>query len=139
MWTVVLLSTLAAMQPDVRSDRAAFSRRALTNSELAKVVRGSFIGGAQAPGRHYDLNVIEWFYPDGAYRRDADNAEFEGRYRIVNDQVCVTVENKAPETCRDLFVDSGGGFWMVEPGSTNLRGVRIRTIREGANVKLTRQ
>lgn len=144
MWSLITLaSLLAAQTPDAEprySQDLSRDHRALATKELGQLLRGSWLGDANVPSDRHQLNVLEWFYADGEYQRQGDNQDFDGRYRIANNQVCVTVEGEGKETCRSLWVDAAGRYWMVAPRSAvgRVRPITIRKIGAGSKADLTR-
>lgn len=104
--------------------------RQLSTAELNAKLVGREIELVVVPEMRW-LHPGEYFYRDGRYMLYGHQEKWTGSYTIRDNVVCTRVEN-GPETCRFIFADVDGLFWIA-PNKIypdQFRQIRLKTIEE---------
>jgi hypothetical protein len=132
----MLLPLVACMQappsvaatPSSTSPHLEMRSRPLTDSELRKLLAGSFIEEVVPYELRY-MATPEQFNLDGTYIRYADNLDLEGLYTIENGKVCVIIKGRQ-RLCRYILIDPSERYWISKSMSpTDFRLISIRPLR----------
>jgi len=130
MLMLIALAILAAdTSPSDKPTMLAKGTRQLSTAELKVKLVGAEVELVVPPEMRW-LHPGEYFYRNGKYVLYDHQEKSTGSYRIRDDAVCTSVEGAA-DTCRFIFRDVDGLFW-ISPNKIypdQMRQVRFKTIR----------
>lgn len=99
---------------------AATQMRPLEQAEIEKLIPGSFV--EYVPGA---ISEYEDFRRDNSYAMHLDRVTHSGRYRIHSGQLCTDLSDGQGETCRYLFRDSSGKYYVSNSLNSQKFEIRI--------------
>jgi hypothetical protein len=95
--------------------------RRLSGEELSTLLRNVWVEAVLPPNVRAVPRHQEGFGSDGSWVMGAEGGEIRGRFRIENNQVCVTGLLQSGEICRDIAQSRDGDYWVIgDPGSPKL-------------------